>query len=815
MRRLPVLLTFVFAASPLFAAEPNLRIRDREHGRGAHVILSVKRPLTPADRAELAAKGIDVQSALTGGRYIARATDAGVLANDTRITEVAPLRNEQKILRSAYRVAARAKTLADINVIFHADVAFADARAAIANAGGALEDVLTLDFGPMNTISARIAPHALQTLAADDRVLAIGGRLPFREVPQNRRAAQASNVDDVHAAPYNLTGQGQVVVVSELSEAQGSHPEFEGRMTTEGGVTEDDLVFHATHVSGTVGAAGLRADAKGMAPKATIRQFNVTGGTFAHLRLLREKLPAIGAVADNVSLGIPLGWCEGCEGQYPAWLDEEEYYGAYDADVTAPFDEIVKETGTLIVFAAGNAGDYPNLEPWGPHYHVDPESGDIDTSKVLCFSTDGTGNDCPVNPCTGTCEKVKGHQLTVPFDTMTVTGSGKNVLAVGAVHTLANPPQVSAFSSRGPAKDGRVKPDVVARGQAVLSTAPNSEYASSSGTSMAAPVVSGIAALIGEQWQKKFGARPKPEYVRALIIAGAQDLGNAGPDYTYGFGLVDAKASVDYILADNGAGSHIRTLNVADRTEHEVKITTTAAQKLRVFATWADPTVILLGDDAIEAKALVNDIDVKVIGPNGTAFPYVLDKARYQDVATRGVNGVDNNEMIEIADAPAGEYRVIVTGTKVTSGPQPVIVISNAAGQGTAPPCTDANEPNNSPAAATAFGNTDLRTGAICTQGDADYFTFSVDRHGAISVALTAQDTPLRMTMTVGVGQPMTVDVPVSNTRTMTVQYSAGMTVPATVMVKIEAIGAIGANPRYDLAIAHGQLVTPKKRSVR
>jgi hypothetical protein len=58
---------------------------------------------------------------------------------------------------------------------------------------------------------------------------------------------------------------------------------------------------------------------------------------------------------------------------------------------------------------------------------------------------------------------------------------------------------------------------------------------------MASPVVTGIAALLTEQWRKTFtGANPKAaETLKALILAGAQDLGNPGPDYTYGFGLVE------------------------------------------------------------------------------------------------------------------------------------------------------------------------------------------------------------------------------------------------------------------------------------
>jgi subtilisin family serine protease len=813
MRRFLATALSVCAATTLFAAEPNLRVRDRERVRDGHVILSVTRPLTPADRAELAAKGVQVQSALTGGRYIARAANASVLDNDGRFTSVDALRADQKILRSAYRAAARAATWADVNVMFHADVTFDEARAIIAAAGGTLDDPFTLGFAPLRAVDARIAPASLGELAGDDRVLAIGGRLALKQMPQNAKAAQLSNVDDVHAAPYGLSGQGQVVTVSELSEAQKDHPEFEGRMTAEGGVED---MNHSTHVSGTVGAAGLRADAKGMAPKVQIREFNVTGSTRKHIGLLAERLPALGAVATNVSLGIPLGWCVACEGLFPTWNDEEEYYGAYDADITAPFDQIVQETGTLIVFAAGNYGDYPNLPTPGKHHHVNSQTGDTDTSKTWCFSPNKSGTDCPAE-CNGGCE-ITPHHLVTPFDTMTVTGAGKNVLAVGALQwTGVGNPTIATFSSRGPAKDGRVKPDVVARGQSLISTAPTNNYASNSGTSMAAPVITGIVALLGEQWQKTFGARAKPEVLKALVIAGSTDLGTPGPDYTYGYGLADAKNSADLIIADNATGSRIRTLTVSDKTEHEVRFTTTATQKLRVLVSWADPTVVLLGDDAIEAKALVNDIDARLIGPDGTTYsPYFLDRVKYEDAAKKGVNSTDNHELIEIDNAPAGTYRLLVNGTNVTDGPQSVIVISNAPGQFIAPPCSDANEANDSAGSATSFGANNLMSGAVCTAADVDFFSFPVNEAGAVSAALTTGDTAMRMTLEVS-GKTATVDVPAQSTRTVTIRepFGTGLVFPTTAIVKVEPIGAVGSNPRYDLAVASGQLITPKKRSVR
>ena len=245
-----------------------------------------------------------------------------------------------------------------------------------------------------------------------------------------------------------------------------------------------------------------------------------------------------------------------------------------------------------------------------------------------------------------------------------------------------------------------MKPEVVARGASVFSTVPENNYSFLSGTSMSAPAVTGIAALLTEQWRRTFrGTSPRPAQLKAVIIAGTDDLGNPGPDYTYGFGLVNAKNSADIIRADEGSGQRIRTLTFAQGTNdsHEVAIVVSQAQTVRVVLNWADPAIPFLGRDEIAAKALVNDLDVRVVDPSGNVWlPYVLDRNSFQSNATRGVNTVDNVEMVEIPNAVPGGYRIIATGTKVTEGPQEAVLVTSVR---TARPCFDVQEtatPNNS-----------------------------------------------------------------------------------------------------------------------
>ena len=627
-------------------------------------IVHVPRALTDADRAELAAKGIEIRHALPGNRYLARGS-----ASDERIATIEPLTAEKKIHPSAWRAAK-------LHVVFHQDVTFDEARAAILAAGGAL-DVFTTRFLPSQRIDVLLPPSSLEALASDARVLAVAGARRFRITSDNAASAALAHVSELFAAPYGLSGSGVAVSLFELGEAQASHAEFGGRLhvapTTLGGA--GGARRHATHVAGTIGAAGLRTDAKGMAPGATIHQFCVPDpqGTNActgeWLALKDEQLAPLGIVADNNSWSFILGWRDA---ETPVWHGYDQYWGAYDLREGAPLDRISAERNVLFVQSAGNDGALPvplRFDPFQRHLHVDAAGEDV-PGQYFCVTRDGSGSDCP-SACNAGCETVK-HHPQLPFDTISVTGSAKNVITVGAVNSN---PAIATFSSRGPAKDGRVKPEVVARGVNVLSTEPTDRYGTTSGTSMAAPVVTGIAALLAEQWRRShFGATPTPAHLKALLIAGADDIGNPGPDYTFGFGLVNAKKSIDFIVQDR-----VRTVSVAQNETREIEVVVDEAQPLRIVLNWADPAIPYLGGDDIAAKALINDLDVKVVDPAGhTILPWTLNRDAVNAHAVRGVNVVDPTERIDLASAGPGIYRIVITGTNVMEGPQTAVLVTSA-----------------------------------------------------------------------------------------------------------------------------------------
>jgi len=804
MRRPLSLLTFLFLL--LTTAAFGDRI-DREREPGLRMILETQGPLTDQDRAELAAKGIQVRHALRGNEYLARVA-AGATVDDARVKALGPIRAEDKIDSVAWREAARG-TAMEVHVLFHDDVTFDQARSALLSSGAALADPLSLHFGPLHRIRAKVSPAMLTALAADDRVFGVLGVRHFRAETHNARSAAASHVTELYSAPYNLTGAGVSVSLFELAQGQQDHVEFGTRHTvfgTGGGSSEKE---HATHVAGTIGAAGIRADAKGMAPEAKLYQFCIsTPCGSANLTFLDdkdEKLKPLGVTIDNNSWGFVLGWTFE---DFPVWNDFDEYWGAYDLTLAAPEDEISIEKGILFVHSAGNDGTSPGFFDFSQHRHVN-DDGDTITDKVFCYSVNGSGTDCPAGAqCNGGCETVK-HHTQVPFDTIGVTASAKNGLTVAAVAVANDGTKfVASFSSRGPAKDGRVKPDVSARGTLVLSTVPTNNYGSKNGTSMASPAVAGIAAILTEQWRRTFGSSPTPEQLRAVIIAGADDLGNPGPDYTYGFGFVNAKTSADLIIADAAQGKSIRNLSLSQGQSAELAIGVSAGQKVRVVLNWADPAIPFLpGRPDIATKALVNDLDVKVITPTGaTVLPYVLNKDDFNANATTGVNTVDNTEMLEIPAATAGVYRVVVTGTSVTEGPQTAVLVTNAV---VAPPCKDLTEGNDTEAG--AYGNlvpTQSVDAAICSAGDVDFFKFFQAVPGQVHVTITTGDTPLRFTLSGAASQ--TIEVPASSTATLTANASVG-----TVLVKVEATAAPGLNPSYTFTPEFTQPTAPKRRSTR
>ncbi|MFZ2506945.1 MAG: S8 family serine peptidase [Steroidobacteraceae bacterium] len=147
--------------------------------------------------------------------------------------------------------------------------------------------------------------------------------------------------------------------------------------------------------------------------------------------------------------------------------------------------------------------------------------------------------------------------------TSTSPANNANVVSVGAIDATET---IALYSSRGPsACDGGIYPEVVAPGDSVLTTdlsfGGSPFYTLVSGTSFAAPHLSGLMALLR-------GAAPTAtvEAVEAAVQGSARDLGIAGPDGDYGHGLIDAVAALDMleVPADNDGDGYSVTVDCND-----------------------------------------------------------------------------------------------------------------------------------------------------------------------------------------------------------------------------------------------------------
>jgi Subtilase family/Secretion system C-terminal sorting domain len=238
--------------------------------------------------------------------------------------------------------------------------------------------------------------------------------------------------------------------------------------------------------------------------------------------------------------------------------------------------------------------------------------------------------------------------------------SAKNVISVG--NTTEND-SLHYVSSRGPVRDGRIKPDIAAQGRIVWSAGFGSYWANT-GTSMASPAVAGGLALLYQYYrQLNSNADPKNGLMKALLCNGATDLGNTGPDYSYGFGWMNLLRSA--IMLENN-DYFINTIATGNTNNQVLTIPANTAQ-LKVMLYWNDTAASVLA-----GHTLVNDLDLEIVDPSSTIhLPFILDTlpANVENPAVTGVDHINNIEQVVILNPPAGNYTLRVKGTAINQNP--------------------------------------------------------------------------------------------------------------------------------------------------
>ncbi|WP_165370547.1 S8 family serine peptidase [Hymenobacter persicinus] len=228
--------------------------------------------------------------------------------------------------------------------------------------------------------------------------------------------------------------------------------------------------------------------------------------------------------------------------------------------------------------------------------------------------------------------------------------NSKNSLSVGATDAAG---VVGRLSSRGPAADGRLKPELVAYGDG--------------GTSDAASLVSGVSLLTQHAYRQQRGALPSAALVKAVLLNTADDVERPNVDFVAGYGQVDALGAVQTMLDGRFAEG-----TVAQGQEQVIAVTVPAgAHRLKITLAWSDPEATVNA-----ATALVNDLDLSLVRPaDGQRWlPWTLSAYPHLDSlalpARRRANHRDNAEQITVDLPTAGTYQVRVRGYQLGQGPQ-------------------------------------------------------------------------------------------------------------------------------------------------
>lgn len=392
--------------------------------------------------------------------------------------------------------------------------------------------------------------------------------------------------------------------------------------------------LHGTHVGGTVGAKGVNASAKGMAPKATILSYNWTNDDSEV-----TTAAAGGLLISNHSYGVPILNDAG-EVNVPSWMP-----GCYDSNA---------RESDLISFAA-------------PYY-------------LRVASAGNSGGDSYTGG------------MKAGYDKLTTDKNAKNNLVIANGNPVVNAVTgnivnmiINASSSQGPADDGRIKPDLTTKGTNVFSTnnSANNTYATLTGTSMASPNAAGSLILLQEHYHNVNQSYMKAATLKGLVCHTAQDdTQKIGPDAKFGWGFLNARESAETITK-NGAGTAlVLESELMQGGTYTTTFSVTDPANLKATICWTDPAgTDRSGQLNSAVPVLVNDLDLRISSGTETYLPWKLQLSDVSLAAIKGDNTVDTVERVDVSGATAGTFTLTVShkGT-LTNGSQAFSLILTGTG---------------------------------------------------------------------------------------------------------------------------------------
>ncbi len=619
-------------------------------------LVQFENPVPSSERAELRALGVELLKYVPEDAFVARFNhvSAAKVGELSYVRWVGPYRPDDKIhpgLSAAARGALSTNQLVAVNILLSPDAESAE----VAGVRSLLSSVQHENHLRQGTIlRGTLNPVNLPALAQSGSVLWIE-RAPKRKLV-DELASKIVGGDDGNTGTPTLTqqegftGAGVTVCVADTGLDTGNtntmHPDLRGRVTGfkyYGSLTNgSDGYGHGTHCAGIV--AGNAATGETDPDTGAFYGLGVASGASLFIeRLFDNDANEVSPAPSDTELAQD-AVCAGAQIGANSWGNDVQ--GEYDIDA-AQFDELVRDADP------STAGDQP---------------------YILEFSAGNAGPDS---------------------ETMDSPASGKNVIATGASENVAGtlaetyglyadgPDTMADFSSRGPCQDGRIKPDLVAPGtwiasaastnvdeSAVAWTVIDGYYVYMGGTSMSGPHAAGAAAVFVQYYKSLHtNAVPSPALVKAALINSADELdeSNGGPgpvpNNDEGWGRIN----LANIIVTN-INSAPRFYQYLDQT---VLLTNSQVYSQHIFVQGSDePLKITLAYTDVPGfpgaiPALVNDLDLEVVAPDGTLYRGNQFGAGESVPNAPTPDQLNNVEGIYLSQPAPGDYLVRVRGSKI------------------------------------------------------------------------------------------------------------------------------------------------------